>query len=217
MLYWEVGKISAGSARRRGQAWLSAKPCGCMVAASAIESSPCGVVWRDVVYHRQQYNWFVFIYGNILIRFACTLPSNTIESPRRSRKPIYSVRVWEGGNGHWLAKNSKKNSFLGRKLSIQPGSWDGGKKPGTVRTVSDPIPPWDDCHRWKQIGCTLGSGHYRGMVLTGDVTVIKIDAWVPSPRRIGSGAGCRTVATSSGVWRIDVRTYRKEQNTRLTW
>lgn len=51
------------------------------------------------------------------------------------------------------------------------------------------------------------------MVLTGDVTVIKIDAWVPSPRRIGSGAGCRTVATSSGVWRIDVRTQYRPKRT----
>lgn len=140
MLYWEVGKISAGSARRRGQAWLSAKPCGCMVAASAIESSPCGVVWRDVVYHRQQYNWFVFIYGNILIRFACTLPSNTIESPRRSRKPIYSVRVWEGGNGHWLAKNSKKKTpSLAENFQSNPEVETGEKKnPGPFEPYRTP-------------------------------------------------------------------------------
>lgn len=161
MLYWEVRKSQgAACARRRGQAWLSAKPCGCMVAASAIESSPCGVAWgTPSTTASSTIDLFLFMaifWFDSPAHFRVT--QSNLHADQGSR---YTACEFEKEEMD-IDLRKKNTPSLAENFQSNPEVETGKKKPGTVRTVSDPIPPWDDCHRWKQIGCTLGSGHYRG-------------------------------------------------------
>ena len=164
MLYWEVRKSQgAACARRRGQAWLSAKPCGCMVAASAIESSPCGVAWgTPSTTASSTIDLFLFMaifWFDSPAHFRVT--QSNLHADQGSR---YTACEFEKEEMDIDLRKIAKKTLLPWQKTFNPTRKlrRRKKKPGTVRTVSDPIPPWDDCHRWKQIGCTLGSGHYRG-------------------------------------------------------